>query len=179
MTKQLTVNKYQSILLEEFYLDQDDKTIRRKKDGWGKRYMKHDIVIGYKLCSHGYEGIHIPGTRTSVSKAHLITLLRSIVIPDNCVIDHRNGDDLDNSRANLRIVPQQVNCKNTRKRNDNSSGVTGISWNKAGQHYIVRKSINGVRKYVGCAPTLNEAKYLLETVEQACLQDGYTLRHGQ
>jgi len=175
----LTVNKYKDILLDNFYLDSDDITIRRKTDGWRSMYKKHDIVKPYKLCSYGYKGIHIPGTRTTVSYAHLITLLRGITIPDNKVIDHINGNDTDDTRRNLRVVSQAVNCRNSRKAKNNTSGYTGISWNKTADCYIVRKYINKKRVYGGSAPTIQEAKVILDKLELKASNDGYTFRHGK
>lgn len=175
----LTVNKYRNTLLNHFYLDSDDLTIRRNKDGWRDKYKKHDIVKPYRLCSYGYGGIHIPGTRTSVSYAHLVTLLRGINIPNNRVIDHFDGNDTNDIRSNLRIVTQSINCKNSVMPKNNTSGYTGISWNKAANCYIVRKYIKGIRVYGGSAKTIKKAKIILDRLEILSFKDGYTTRHGK
>ena len=44
------------------------------------------------------------------------------------VTDHINRDGLDNRRANLRIVPQELNAVNKSIRSNNTSGVTGVSF---------------------------------------------------
>lgn len=175
----LTVNKHRKILLDHFYLDSDDITIRRKQDGWRNKYKRHDKVIPYKLCSYGYGGIHIPKTRTTVSYAHLITLLRGIKIPDDCVIDHIDGNSTNDTRENLRIVSQAINCRNSKMPKNNTSGYTGISWNNSAECYIVRKYINGIRVYGGSAPTIKEAKIILNELEVLAIKDGYTSRHGK
>lgn len=175
----LTVNKYKAVLLDEFYLDSDNITVRRNKDGWRNKYMKHDVVKPYKLCSHGYEGVHIPRTRTTVPMAHLILALRGTEIPDSGVIDHINGNTLDNSESNLRVTTQAVNCRNRVKRVDNTSGITGVSWNAKANGYNVRKNLNGKRIYLGLAKTLDEAKQLLDGVANSIHESGYTKRHGQ
>lgn len=175
----LTVNKYRDVLLEEFYLDSDDITIRRNKDGWRNKYKKHDIVKPYKLCKHGYGGIHIPRTRTTVSYSHLVTLLRGIEIPDDCVIDHIDGDNTNNSRSNLRVTTQAINCRNTKKSKNNTSGLTGVSWNKSAGCYIVRKYLNGKRVYGGSRKTLEEAAALMNELNAEALKQGYTERHGK
>jgi len=175
----LTVNKYKDVLLEEFYLDSDDITVKRKKDGWRQKFKKHDVVEGYKLCSYGYKGVHIPRTRTTVPLAHLLTLLRGIDIPDNCVIDHIDGDDLNNSRSNIRLVSQKLNSRNQRMKSNNTSGYTGISWNKAGNCYIVRKYLRGIRLYGGSAKTLDEAIVIYNNMNAEAITEGYTTRHGK
>lgn len=174
----LTVNKYKKVLLSEFYLNNDDVTIHRNKDGWGSKYMKHDIVKPFILCSHGYQGVHIPKTRTTVSTHHLLTLLRGIEIPDSSVIDHIDGNSINNSRHNIRITTQDINCRNSKIKSNNTSGITGIGWNKSANCFIVRKYIDGIRKYLGSSKTLEGAKSLLDASSKIIKDQGYTDRHG-
>lgn len=173
------VNKYREVLLSEFYLDADDLTIRRAKDGWRNKYAKDDVVIPFRLCSFGYGGIHIPKSRTTIAYHHLLTLLRGFDLPDGCVIDHIDGNSENNVRSNIRITTQKINCRNRAKHKNNTSGFTGISWNKKASCYIVRKYVNGIREYGGSAKTLDEAKILFEKLNQAAFKDGYTERHGK
>jgi hypothetical protein len=107
-----TINKHKDAILEWFYLDEDDMTVRRAKNGYRGRYAKHDIVVPYRLCSHGYGGVHVPKTRTTVPYHHLLTILRGIAIPYNTVTDHKDGDSDNNDRSNIRVVTQGINCKN-------------------------------------------------------------------
>lgn len=44
------------------------------------------------------------------------------------VTDHRNGDGLDNRRANLRQATQGQNVCNQQMRSDNTSGFKGVTW---------------------------------------------------
>lgn len=46
-------------------------------------------------------------------------------------IDHIDGNPLNNKWNNLRDTDNLGNCKNFKKNKNNSSGYTGISWNKA------------------------------------------------
>jgi hypothetical protein len=175
----LAVNKYQQTLLEEFYLDSDDVTVRRAKDGWRSKYMAHDVVTPFKLCSYGYGGVHVPRTRKTVPFHHLITLLRGIEIPEGSVIDHIDGDSDNNSRGNIRVTTQAMNTRNRKKHGNNTSGFTGISWNKKADCFIVRKHLNGTRVYGGSAKTLEEAIPLLHNLEKLSYENGYTTRHGK
>jgi len=174
-----TINEHRDTILEWFYLDKDDMTVRRAKNGYKGRYAKHDAVIPFRLCSYGYGGVHVPTTRTTVPYHHLITALRNIEIPEYAVIDHIDGNTLNNERSNIRVVTQNINCKNTAMRKSNTSGVTGINWNKTSNSFTVRKYIQGERRYLGHRNTFSEAKKLLESYKELLSLDGYTERHGK
>ena len=173
-----TVKMYKDVLLEEFYLDTDNSTVRRAKDGWGNRWKKGDEVKGYQLCSYGYYGVHIPRTRTTVNLTHLILLLRGVEIPDDMVVDHIDGNSLNNSSDNLRIVEQKINARNRKKHTNNTTGYNGITWNKASNSDMVRLALDGKRKYLGQRNTLEEAIKLRDSYDYQRTQNGFTSRHG-
>lgn len=50
--------------------------------------------------------------------------------PDGLVVDHINGDRLDNRKKNIRFVTIQQNNQNRSARHDNPSGHVGVVWNK-------------------------------------------------
>lgn len=177
----LTVNKHKEVLLKEFYLDSDDLTIRRVNDGYHGRYKKDDVVTPYKLPGNDdymYLGIHVPKTRTTVSYHHLLTLLRGLDIPNGSVLDHIDGNTLNNVRSNIRITTQSMNARNSKKPKNNTSGYTGISWNKKAGLYSVRKWLDGVRKYKS-SKTLEGAIQLMNEMDEEGRKQGYTERHGQ
>lgn len=66
--------------------------------------------------SYGY-----PVTRRNKKLFRLSRLL--VAAPVGMVVDHINGDPLDNRRANLRICTQAHNCFNTSKRSGTYRGV--------------------------------------------------------
>lgn len=66
---------------------------------------------------------------------------------DKRVVDHINGDKLDNRRDNLRICTQADNTRNTRKRKDGKSKYKGVC--KSGAYWQVGVRIGGKYVYGG------------------------------
>ena len=48
--------------------------------------------------------------------------------PDGLVVDHLNGDRLDNRKCNLRVCTHQQNMVNRKFPVNNTSGYRGVSW---------------------------------------------------
>jgi hypothetical protein len=72
------------------------------------------------------------------------------------VIDHINGNGLDNRQENLRVVSYRVNLLNT----DRSRTAKGIE--RHGKKWRVRPFINGVRVNLGSFSTEEEARLVWE-----------------
>jgi hypothetical protein len=177
----LAALKYKQNILDNFYLDEDDITIKRKVDDIVKgKFKKDDVVIPYTLRGnrgHDYKGIHIPGCKTTISLPWVLSILREIDFEDGCVIDHIDGDITNNSRDNIRITTQEMNCKNRKKRYDNTSGYTGLSFHKPTGRWAVRRTIKGKRLWRS-HKTFDGAVRIWKEMEKLGLQDGYTERHG-
>lgn len=75
------------------------------------------------------------------------------------VVDHINGNKLDNSPNNLRYATRQQNCFNSIP--TNSTGVKGVYVDKnrkLKKPYRVMLNINGKQKHFGRYKSLEEAK---------------------
>lgn len=72
-------------------------------------------------------------------------------------VDHKNGDGLDNRRANLRAANQSQNTANTRLRSDNKSGLRGVSWRKANNCWCAQIRIDGKTLWLGLFSTREAA----------------------
>lgn len=78
------------------------------------------------------------------------------------VIDHINGDGLDNRRENLRIVPRSINRLSAKMSSHNTSGHRGASFSKRDKVWSSRLTYrqNGkkVTLYLGVFPSREEAE---------------------
>jgi hypothetical protein len=84
-----------------------------------------------------------------------ITMHREIVgAPEEFLVDHKNGNTLDNRRENLRLATYSENMYNTRR---NKKGCTsrfrGVSWNKKAKKWQAQMAFEGRRKYCGLYDT--------------------------
>lgn len=71
------------------------------------------------------------------------------------VIDHSNGDGLDNRRSNLRILPYRLNSINsTRHRNGK---VPGVGFDKRRKFWYSRIFVNSKRLFLGSFETEKDA----------------------
>jgi len=78
-------------------------------------------------------------------------------VPKDKVIDHINGDGLDNRKANLRVCERWQNICNQGKSSRNTSGHKGVTWHKGAQKWMVELRAAGRRHYLGLYVDLSEA----------------------
>lgn len=79
-------------------------------------------------------------------------------IPSGYVVDHINGNGLDNRIENLRLAKPTENQYNTRVRKDNTSGVRGVCWHKATGKWSAAIRINGRARHLGLFDDIDTAK---------------------
>lgn len=105
----------------------------------------------------------IRGTHTTKNGQHIrksFLMHRDIMgNPINKVVDHINGDTLDNRCENLRICNQTQNNANQRGAKKNSkSGVKGVYWHKGAKKWCAEVIHNKKKYYCGLFDTLDEAR---------------------
>ncbi len=80
-------------------------------------------------------------------------------IPKGMVVDHINGNSLDNRRENLRIVKQQQNRRNLGGASTNSkSGVRGVHWHKQRCKWAASIRHNGKNISLGLYDDIEKAR---------------------
>lgn len=76
--------------------------------------------------------------------------------PLGCELDRINNEK-GYSPENCRWATKSENAFNTRKRKDNTSGKTGVSWNKNSKKWRVQIWVNGEQKSLGLFENFDEA----------------------
>ena len=71
--------------------------------------------------------------------------------------DHIDRNEFNNLKTNLRPATCSENAMNRTVRNDNSSGVTGVWWNKKNQNWCADIGKNRKRIFLGCFIDKNDA----------------------
>jgi len=76
---------------------------------------------------------------------------------DAQLVDHINGDRLDNRRENLRIVTAGQNCMNSGLRSNNSSGTRGVHFCKTRLRWVAQIKVGKKSLLLGRFQTQDEA----------------------
>lgn len=127
-------SKYNNYIKKEDYyigilFNSDDRFIIDSKDFQKiKNYCWHKTSNGYI------------GTRNKANGK--IILLHNLIMSDK-YIDHINRNKLDNRRSNLRKVTSQQNSMNKNKQKNNTSGISGVFFDKNRNKWVASLTYNG------------------------------------
>lgn len=110
--------------------------------------------------------------------AHRISYaLQSGEIPStNEFVDHINGNKTDNRLSNLRLVSHNVNMKNQKRRNTNTSGYTGVRWIKGTNKWRVKIVVDYKDIHLGYFDELGDAIAARKKAER---EKGFHVNHGR
>ena len=82
------------------------------------------------------------GKKTNIS-------MHRMILPDTIQVDHRDGDGLNNRRANLRPCTATQNKQNTTGRSHNKSGYIGVYWSAGHKRWRAQVIAFGILRYTG------------------------------
>jgi hypothetical protein len=120
-----------------------------------------------KICDCIDNGYVVITFQKKPMKAHKLAFLYMTgAIPD--VVDHIDGDGLNNRWDNIRAVTQAQNNHNRRIDKSNTTGIKGVSWydnKKMGVGYLARISIN--YKRISCWFSIIEYKDKQNALDKA------------
>lgn len=114
------------------------------------------LVSGYRWYGvrrpKGYENAlpYAFGFRSNTRPFYVQMHRLVIGAPSGVLVDHINGDTLDNRLENLRICSNSQNSHHrVRKQRSTSSRYHGVTWHKSSGKWQVSVGIRGQRCYVG------------------------------
>lgn len=91
-------------------------------------------------------------------------LISRIILNENSknrVVDHINGNPLDNRKSNLRSISYNDNMKNKfTYSNNNSSNISGITYIKKKKLWVARIQVDGKRLFLGSSKDFEKVKKL-------------------
>jgi hypothetical protein len=116
-------------------------------------------------------GVTLSGIKRDLLAHRLAWFITHGELPN--VIDHVDGDRLNNAIKNLRSGTQQENTFNTEKRTNNTSGYKGVSWSKSSEKWHSQIKYNGKSIHLGFFNCPKEASMVYETKSRELFGEFY------
>ena len=139
--------------------EQADEILAYKADAgmfFWKKHKKPGQSLAGGICPQGYWRIKINGKSY---KAHRLAWLLSYGVWPSKMIDHINGNKLDNRLSNLRLADNAANQMNRFKAcaTNKTAGYLGVNYNQMAGRYAARLQFQGKRIHIGYFDTPEEA----------------------
>ena len=80
--------------------------------------------------------------------------------------DHKDGDGLNNLRSNLRKATPSQSQRNRAKQNNNSTGFSGVSWNKHASKFEAHVKLCGKKKHLGLFISVKDAVHAVAVAKK-------------
>lgn len=118
--------------------------------------------LGYAACFYSdYSSGHC--VQRFLFLHRFILALNGVTIGDKLVVDHCDGNPLNNQKSNLRLVTQGENARNRIRHKNNRSGFRGVYHHSSGgklkKAWRVEITVNGKRIQLGYFATPEEASH--------------------
>ena len=115
--------------------------------------IKAGSIAGYTMG--GYVCLELFGRS---EKAHrIIWEMYFGEIPKGYVIDHKDGNGLNNRLTNLRLATHAENMRNSKKRKNTTSKYKGVTYRKADKKWYAVIQVENKRVHLGSFKTEEEA----------------------
>ena len=93
--------------------------------------------------------IFVPGGKGLKKVVKMHRFILGVVDNPEIQVDHLNGNPLDNTRSNIRLVTPSQNMQNRPLLSHNKSGYIGVYWRSARSKWVARIQKNGKRRVLG------------------------------
>lgn len=133
----------------ECVIDLNDLEVAKAFEG--KWYAHKGRITNY---------FYVYGNHTTIKGKTVILHSQILNTPKGMMVDHINGNTLDNRRYNIRNVTQGQNNQNKQGayKNNKSSGVRGVTWHKRLNKWHASVMVTGKQTYVGQFDTIENAE---------------------
>ena len=116
----------------------------------------YELLINYKWTSTGSNGSYYAyNDDLGFMHRYLMNLSNG-----QSLVDHKDGDSLNNQRHNLRLCTHRQNMCNRKSMKNSTSKYLGVFWEKARSKWVAQISINNKLKKLGYFKTELEAGIL-------------------
>ena len=108
----------------------------------------HEILVDdddYERLSRHKWYLHPKGYAQAWIGGHMVLMHRIVMTPGDRQVDHKDGNKLNNTKSNLRLVTQGVNTQNVPPKKNNTSGYVGV--NRNGNYWQASVYKNGARVF--------------------------------
>ena len=116
-------------------------------------------ILKISISNQGYNRVNL--SKNGVVKKYrvynliAITFLNHMPNRFKIVVDHIDGNSLNDNLDNLQLITHRENI--SKQNRDTTTGVVGVYFNKKAKRYTSQINIDGVRRYLGCFKTISEA----------------------
>lgn len=156
-------------ILDNFFYDKKTGKLFNKTRRKGATHLAESGFMEV----NGYRGLTFNKKRYFVHR--LIWKIETEKDP-MCSLDHINGKKTDNRFCNLREVSHRENMLNQKIRKTNTSGITGVCFDKAYKKWMAHITVNGKFKFLG---RFENKKHAIKARKKAEKEYGYHKNHGR
>jgi hypothetical protein len=128
--------------------------------GYNWQIFRGDGSRGEKYIYFIYHGVCRKGKKRDTSRLHRLI----VNAPQGSIVDHIDGNTLNNHKFNLRICDSKGSARNRGLFKNNTSGYRGIFIRKGINKFRSKISINGITYNLGDYATAEAAAYVHEAV---------------
>jgi hypothetical protein len=128
-------------------------------DAGNVRNSKTGRVLKKTIGNHGYYTVGLcKNGKAKTTCIHRLVAEAFLVNPDDKLcVDHKNNVRTDNRLTNLRFATYKENNMNASKQSNNTSGNTGVYFDKKSQKWTAQIMIDGIAKHLGTFKDKDEA----------------------
>lgn len=136
------------------------------------QYRKWRLSHGRAICGSKARGYQID----------LGNIILGNPVGSGLVVDHKDGNPLNNKKENLRLVTQSMNTLNKSKMSLNTSGIIGISQDKRPgrkNKWVAEIRYNNIKSYLGSFKEISEAAYARYCAEILLFKEMRNINHDK